>query len=54
MISNYLFYLYNLPKEEQVKQILIIIVFFFVLFIICIILDYIKSKFFDKKNRDNK
>ena len=45
MISNYLFYFYTLPKEEQVKQLLIFLIFFLILFIISIFLDYILSKF---------
>ncbi len=52
MISNYLIYLYTLPKEEQVKHILIFIIFFFSLSIVCIILDFLKSKFLDKKNHN--
>ena len=50
MITNYLIYLYSLPKEEQLKQIFILIIFFLIMFIICMILEIIKHKFFDKKN----
>lgn len=49
MISNYLFYFYGLPKEEQVKLIFIFIIFFLFSLILCVLLDYLKSKFFDKK-----
>ncbi len=45
MISNYLIYFYTLPKEEQVKQLLIILLFFLILFLISIFLDFILSKF---------
>ena len=48
MISNYIIYFYTLPKEEQVKQLLIILVFFLILFLVSILLDFILSKF----NRD--
>ena len=51
MITNYLIYLYTLPKEEQIKQIFILIIFFLISIIICVILDFLKSKFFDK-NKD--
>ena len=45
MISNYLIYFYTLPKEEQVKQLLIFLLFFLILFLISIFLDFILSKF---------
>lgn len=45
MISNYLIYFYTLPKEEQVKQLLIILLFFLILFLVSIFLDFIISKF---------
>ena len=45
MISNYLIYFYTLPKEEQVKQLLIILLFFLILFLISIFWDFIISKF---------
>ena len=45
MISNYLIYFYTLPKEEQVKQLLIILLFFLILFLASIFLDFIISKF---------
>lgn len=45
MISNYLIYFYTLPKEEQVKQLLILMLFFFILFLVSIFLDFILSKF---------
>ena len=48
MISNYIFYLYALPKEEQIEQILMILVFFLISAIVCVFLDYIKSKFSNK------
>ena len=51
MITNYLFYLYALPKEEQIKLILIFIILCLFFMIVCIIIDYLKSKFFDKKNK---
>ena len=44
MISNYLFYFYTLPKEEQVKQLLIFLLFFLILFLISFFLDFILSK----------
>ena len=51
MITNHLFYLYSLPKEEQIKLILIFIILCLFSMIVCIIIDYLKSKFFDKKNK---
>ena len=45
MISNYLIYFYTLPKEEQIKQLLIILLFFLILFLVSIFLDFIISKF---------
>ena len=50
MISNFLIYLYALPKEEQVKQLLIILLFFLILFLISIFWDFILSKFKKDKN----
>ena len=50
MISNYLFYFYTLPKEEQSKELLIILLFFLILFLISIFLDFILSKFKKDKN----
>lgn len=50
MITNYLIYLYTLPKDEQVMQIAIFIIFFLILFVICFFLD---SKFFDKDKNDD-
>ena len=54
MITDYLIYLYTLPKEEQIKQIFILIIFFLISIIICVILDFLKSKFFDKKKDKDK
>ena len=48
MITNYIFYLYGLPKEEQVEQIFILLSFLFITVIVAIFLDYLKSKFFTK------
>ena len=48
MLSNYLIYLYTLPKVEQLKQVLILIIFFFIAFISCSLIDFFKSKFWDK------
>ena len=48
MISNYLIYLYTLSKEEQIKQIMILLIFILVSFVICIMIDFLKSKFFNK------
>ena len=45
MISNFLIYLYTLPREEQVKQILIILIFLLILALLAIFLDFILSKF---------
>lgn len=53
MISNYLIYLYTLSKEEQLNQIIILIFFFFMAFIVCFLIDFFKSKFFNK-NKDKK
>ena len=50
MITSYIIYLYTLPKEVQLEQILIIITFFFILLIICTILDFFIPKFFNKKD----
>ncbi len=44
MISNFLIYLYNLPKEEQARQLLILLTFFLFLFLLSILLDFILSK----------
>ena len=54
MISNYLIYLYTLPKEEQIKQIFILVIFFLISIIICIALDFFKSNFFDKHKNNPK
>ena len=48
MITNYLIYLFNLPKENQVKQILILLSFFTTLLVIGIFLKFLKIKFLDK------
>ena len=48
MITNYLIYLLNLPKEKQVKQILILLAFFATLFIIGVFLKFLKLKFLDE------
>lgn len=50
MTSNYIIYFYTLPKEEQVKQLLIILLFFLMLFVVSIFLDFILSKFKKDKN----
>lgn len=52
MISNFLIYLYTLPKEEQLKQILIILIFFWVMIILSIVLDFIFSKLKKDKNKN--
>lgn len=44
MISNYIIYFYTLPKEEQIKQLLILLIFFLGLFLVSIFLDFILSK----------
>ena len=48
MITNYFIYLMNLPKEEQVKQILILLAFFTALIDICFVLKFLKLKFLDE------
>ena len=48
MITNYLIYLLNLPKEKQVKQILILLAFFTTLLVIGIFLKFLKIKFLDE------
>ena len=51
MFSNYLIYLYTLPKEEKIEQILLLLAFFAVLLAICGLLTFIKLKFLnDNKN----
>lgn len=45
MITNYLFFLITLPKEELSKQILTILLFFVFIMLIYIFLKYIKIKF---------
>lgn len=50
MISNYIIYLYTLPKEARIEQIFIFLILFFVLSIICILLDFFKSKYNNKFN----
>ena len=52
MISNFLIYLYTLPKEEQLKQILIILIFFLGMIILSIVLDFIFSKLKKDKNKN--
>ncbi len=52
MVTNYLFYLFTLPKEEQIKQILMLVIFFLLLSIICILLDFLKSKFSNKHKKE--
>ena len=52
MISNFLIYLYTLPKEEQLKQILIILIFFWLMIILSIVLDFIFSKLKKDKNKN--
>ncbi len=64
MTSNYLLYLYTLPKEEQLKQILIILIFLLLLTLLATFLDFILSKkalknksilsFFDKFKKNRK
>ncbi len=44
MVLNYLIYLYNLPKNIQIKQILVIFAIFIVLFITFGIFQYISIK----------
>lgn len=51
MISNYLIYFYTLPKEEQVKQLLILLLFFLILFFVSIFLNFILSKL--KKDKES-
>lgn len=48
MITNYFIYLMNLPKEEQVKQILILLAFFTILIVFCLFLKFLKLKFLDE------
>ena len=45
MITNYMLYLYTLPKEEQIEQIFIILSFIFVSALVCMFLDYLKIPF---------
>lgn len=52
MVTNYLIYLINLPKEERIKQILIMLAFFLLLLTICGILKLLKVKFLDE-NKDS-
>lgn len=49
MITNYMLYLYTLPKEEQIEQIFIILSFIFVSTLVCMFLDYLKSRFSKKR-----
>ena len=51
MISNYLIYFYTLPKEEQVKELLILLLFFLILFFVSIFLNFILSKL--KKDKES-
>lgn len=46
MISNYIIYLYTLPKEVQIEQIFIFMIFFVILVVICLFLDFLRYKFF--------
>ena len=52
MITNYLIYLISLPKNEQLKQIIILLVFFTILISICFILKFLKIKFLNE-NKDS-
>lgn len=52
MITNYLIYLITLPKDDQVKQIVILLAFFTFLITICFILKFLKIKFLNK-NKDS-
>ena len=42
MISNYLIYLFNLPKSEQIKHVFIGYAIFFILYIILGIYQFLK------------
>lgn len=48
MITNYLIFLMNLPKDERIKQLLIMLAFFLLLVTICGVLKLLKTKFFDE------
>lgn len=50
MITNYLFFLITLSKEELTKQLLIILLFFVFIILIYIFLKYIKIKFTNKNS----
>lgn len=45
MITNYLFFLISLPKEELKKQLLIILLFFVFILLTYLFLNYLKLKF---------
>ena len=45
MITNYLFFLIALPKEELKKQLLIILLFFVFIMLTYLFLNYLKLKF---------
>ncbi len=50
MMGNFLIYLYTLPREEQITQVVIISFFFLVLFLFSIFLDFISLKLKKDKN----
>lgn len=45
MYTNYLVYLYTLPREEKSRQIFILLVFFIILLAISGFLKFLKFKF---------
>lgn len=45
MITNYLFFLITLSKEELTKQLLIILLFFVFIMLTYLFLNYLKLKF---------
>ena len=47
MLSNYILYLYTLPKGTQIEQVFILLSFSFIFIIIGILLDYWKLKFYN-------